>query len=204
MKWFSGLFNKEQADSSIVIVSGLPRSGTSMLMKMLDAGGLPPLTDNERTADDDNPKGYFEFEPVKKLRAGDTSWLPRAEGKAVKVISALLEYLPAGRRYHVLFMQRAIAEVLASQRQMLIRRGEDPDRVSDVEMAQYFEQHLAKVKGWLAAQKQIQVLYLDYNELLRQPAPQIRRINAFLDGRLDESRMAAMIDPSLYRQRAGQ
>jgi LPS sulfotransferase NodH len=204
MKLFSGLFaKKEKVDDSIVIVSGLPRSGTSMLMRMLDAGGLPPLTDNERTADDDNPKGYYEFEPVKKLREGDNSWLPRADGKSVKIISALLEYLPKSRNYKVLFMQRAISEVLASQRQMLIRRGEDPNKVSDAEMAQYFEKHLAKVKGWLAEQKNIEVLYLDYNELLRDPTPQVMRIKEFLGNRLDESQMKAMIDPSLYRQRAG-
>jgi hypothetical protein len=195
------IFKKNAVEESIVIVSGLPRSGTSMLMRMLDAGGLPPLTDNERSADDDNPKGYYEFEPVKKLREGDRTWLPRAQGKAVKIISALLEYLPAERQYRVLFMQRAIAEVLASQRQMLIRRGEDPDKVGDAEMAQYFQKHLAQVKDWLAKQKNIRVLYLDYNELVRNPGPQVREINAFLGNRLDETQMMAMIDPSLYRQR---
>lgn len=195
------LFKKHAVDDGIVIVSGLPRSGTSMLMRMLDAGGLPPLTDNERTADDDNPKGYYEFEPVKKLREGDFSWLPRAEGKAVKIISALLEYLPAAKHYRVLFMQRAITEVLASQRQMLVRRGEDPDRVSDAEMAQYFQKHLVQVKERLAKQKNVSVLYLDYNELVRNPASQVGQINAFLGNRLDEARMIAMIDLSLYRQR---
>ena len=194
-------FKKHAVDDGIVIVSGLPRSGTSMLMRMLDAGGLPPLTDNERTADDDNPKGYYEFEPVKKLREGDYSWLPRAEGKAVKIISALLEYLPAAKHYRVLFMQRAITEVLASQRQMLVRRGEDPDRVSDAEMAQYFQKHLVQVKERLAKQKNVSVLYLDYNELVRNPASQVGQINAFLGNRLDEARMIAMIDLSLYRQR---
>jgi hypothetical protein len=116
----------------VVVVSGLPRSGTSMLMNMLDAGGIPPLTDNLRAADDDNPRGYYEFEPVKKLREGDFSWLPNAQGKSVKIISALLAYLPPTETFQVLFMQRAIPEILASQRRMLINRGEDPDKVSDM------------------------------------------------------------------------
>src|SRR5262245_34269287 len=115
----------------IIIVSGLPRSGTSMMMKILEAGGLPVLTDALRTADDDNPKGYYEYERVKQLDKGDQAWLAEAEGKVVKVISALLTQLPATHQYRVIFMQRKLAEVLASQRKMLIHRGEPTDAVDD-------------------------------------------------------------------------
>jgi hypothetical protein len=201
MKFLSGLIRKGPATRPVVVVSGLPRSGTSMLMRMLEAGGLPPLTDALRSADADNPRGYYEFEPVKQLRQGDTSWLPQAQGKAVKIISALLAYLPPTQTYQVIFIQRAIPEILASQRKMLINRGEDPDKVSDAEMAQYFEKHLAQVLAWLAEQKNIQTLYVDYNQMLHDPAPTARQIYTFLGGNLDVEKMVGVVDPALYRQR---
>ena len=106
----------------ITIVSGLPRSGTSMMMRMLEAGGMPVITDNLRTADDDNPRGYFEFEPAKKTK-DDPSWLNAAEGKAVKMIYKLLYDLPDRLEYRVLIMRRNMQEVLTSQRKMLDRMG---------------------------------------------------------------------------------
>ena len=111
MKLFSNLFGGNKDSNTIVVVSGLPRSGTSMMMKMLEAGGIPPLTDKIRTADDDNPKGYYEFERVKKLKDGDSAWLDDAKGKAVKVITALLTYLPDTYNYNIVFMERALPEV---------------------------------------------------------------------------------------------
>src|SRR5437899_574640 len=116
--------------NTVTIVSGLPRSGTSMMMKMLEAGGMEPLTDHVRTADEDNPKGYYEFERVKDLEK-DQTWLEDAKGRYVKVISMLLKHLPAGYTYKVIFMRRTMEEILASQRKMLVRRGESPDRVAD-------------------------------------------------------------------------
>src|SRR5512134_2763803 len=148
----------------ITIVSGLPRSGTSMMMKLLEAGGLPPVTDNIRSADEDNPKGYYEFERVKQLTKGDVAWLPDAQGKAVKVIAALLPHLPAGYHYRVIFMQRAMPEVLASQRQMLIRRGEDPDKIPDDVLAKLFEKHLKQVNDWVGRQPNVERLDVNYNE----------------------------------------
>jgi hypothetical protein len=186
---------------SIVIVSGLPRSGTSMMMKMLEAGGLPPLTDNIRTADEDNPKGYYEFERVKKLREGDTAWLPEARGKVVKAIAALLPYLPGTFEYRVIFMRRAMPEVLASQRQMLIRRGEDPDKIPDEDMTRLYTKHLQQVDQWIASQANVRRIDIDYNDLIKDPDPQIAAINQFLDNRLDAAKMAEAIDPALYRQR---
>jgi LPS sulfotransferase NodH len=188
--------------NSIVIVSGLPRSGTSMMMKMLEATGIEPLTDHQRQADEDNPKGYYEFERVKKLKDGDTAWLPMVGNKAVKVISALLQHLPPEYEYRVIFMQRELSEVLASQRRMLENRDEDPDAVSDEQMAQLFVRHLQQVDAWLAAQSNIQRLDVNYNQLLRDPFPLLAQVNTLLGGKLDVEKMAAIIDPDLYRQRS--
>lgn len=188
-------------DQTIVVVSGLPRSGTSMMMKMLEAGGLPPLTDNLRTADEDNPKGYYEFERVKQLPKGDVAWLPDARGKAVKAIAALLPHLPPDYTYKVIFMRRAMPEVLASQKQMLIRRGEDPNKVSDADLTRLFEKHLAQVDAFIQSQPNIARLDADYNRLLTDPAPLARAINDFLGGTLDVDKMIEVVDPALYRQR---
>ncbi len=185
----------------ITIVSGLPRSGTSMMMKMLEAGGLPPVTDNIRTADEDNPKGYYEFERVKQLPKGDVAWLPDAQGKVVKVIAALLPSLPAGYQYRVIFMQRAMPEVLASQKQMLIRRGEDPNKIPDDVIAKLFEKHLKQVNDWVSQQPNVARLDVNYNEMLKNPQPFIEQINAFLGNQLDATKMATVVDPSLHRQR---
>jgi hypothetical protein len=192
---------KQIQNKAITVVSGLPRSGTSMMMKMLAAGGLPLLTDQIRKADPDNPEGYFEFEPVKQLKEGVIDWLPGATGKVVKVIATLLPYLPANYQYRVILMQRSMQEILASQRQMLVARGKDPNGVSDEEMARIFNIHLQKVVQWLENQRNVRYLEVNYNELLKYPQPSIERLNRFLDGELDVEAMAKGIDPNLYRQR---
>jgi hypothetical protein len=191
---------KPKPQSPIVIVSGLPRSGTSMMMKMLEAGGLPPLTDHIRTADLDNPKGYYEFERAKKLREGDFGWLPDAGGKVVKVIAALLVHLPPGYEYRVLFMRRRIEEVLASQSKMLEHRGE-AQKVDDATMADLFQKHVKQVEAWMDAQPHLQYIDVDYNAMLADPSPLVPGINQFLGGELDEAAMLAIVDPNLYRQR---
>ncbi|MBP8948245.1 MAG: sulfotransferase domain-containing protein [Candidatus Promineofilum sp.] len=188
-------------DQFITIVSGLPRSGTSMMMKMIDAGGIPPLTDALRVADEDNPKGYYEFERVKQMDKGDTAWVPEARGKAVKVISALLKHLPATEQYRVIFIRRNIDEILASQRKMLIRRGEDPDKQDDAQMKVLFEKHVRGVEQWLAGRGNVRTLYVHYSDMLGDPRPQIERVNAFLGGKLDTAQMAEVVDPALYRNR---
>jgi hypothetical protein len=188
------------AERPVVVVSGLPRSGTSMMMQMLARGGLEPLTDHERRADDDNPHGYYEFERVKQAPKGDVGWLPDARGKAVKVIAALLPYLPPTYRYRVIFMRRAMPEVLASQRAMLVRRGADPDAVGDAEMARLFDRHLARVDAWVAQQPHIARLDVAYGELLARPGEFAARVNRFLGGGLDEARMVEAVDPRHYRQ----
>lgn len=185
----------------IVIVSGLPRSGTSMMMKMLEAGGIPPLTDKLRTADNDNPKGYYEFERVKQMDKGDTGWMNQAQGKVVKVISALLKHLPAGYNYQVIFLRRHMSEILASQRKMLINRGEDPDKMDDAQMTMLFENHVRQVENWLAQQPNIEVLYVHYSDVMADPLTAINSMGRFLGRDLDVRAMAEVVDPDLYRNR---
>ena len=194
--FFSKLFEKE-----LVVVSGLPRSGTSMMMKMLEAGGIPPLQDNIRTADEDNPKGYYEFERMKKL-PDDTAWMPEAVGKAVKIIALLLTKLPLkGYRYKVLFMRRDIEEIMKSQKQMLIRRGESPDKISDEEMITTYNRHLSEVLSFLEANSCFTVFFVNYNDLMRDPEDWVPRIAAFLGKEIDIEAMKAVVDPNLYRNR---
>ena len=192
---------KPTSQPMVTVVSGLPRSGTSMMMKMLEAGGIPPLTDEIREADTDNPRGYYEFERVKKLDEGDTAWLEEAQGKAVKVISALLKYLPQGYTYKVIFMRRNMEEILASQKQMLIRRGEPTDAASDEELEELFAKHLAQVQAWVDEQPNVDVLYVSYNETVENPLQQVVRVNHFLGDTLDVQNMVAVVDQVLYRQR---
>ncbi len=201
MKRLFRLIQRPAQDQAITIVSGLPRSGTSMMMKMLEAGGMPVLTDHQRAPDEDNPKGYYEFERVKKLPEGDYAWLPEARGRVVKVISALLEHLPTNYDYRVIFMQRKMEEILASQKQMLLRANKPDEGISDDDLAAMYARHLASVQAWLAARPNFRVLYVDYNDLLVRPETHIPQINRFLGGRLDTDKMTYVVDPSLYRQR---
>jgi hypothetical protein len=193
---------REQTTDSIFIVSGLPRSGTSLMMRMLEAGGLTPMTDGIRSADDDNPRGYYEFERVKKLRSGDVEWLEDAAGRVVKVVATLLYHLPDAYTYRVVFMSRRISEILASQRTMLVNRGEDVDAGLDREMARVFSGHLERLDGWLAGKPNVKVLKVDYNELVSgRVGESAARTNDFLGGGLDLASMAAVVEPDLYRQR---
>jgi hypothetical protein len=186
----------------IVVVSGLPRSGTSMAMKMLEAGGLPLVTDGLRRADEDNPRGYYEFEPVKELaRSTDTSWLAGARGKGVKIISTLLRELPRSYNYRVIFMRRDLREILASQAKMLERRAETSE-TEDARMTELFENDLWRAGYLLQHGPQFRTLALHYTRVLSEPLAEARRINEFLGGGLDVERMAAVVDPELYRNRA--
>lgn len=185
----------------ITIVSGLPRSGTSMMMMMLEAGGIAPMADGIREADDDNPKGYYEFERVKKIKE-DKAWLPDAKGKVVKMISQLLLDLPGDYQYKVIFMRRNIQEVLASQKQMLIRRGTfKEDGVSDEEMGKFLTMHVDQVLKKTKAMDNIEMLCIDYNAMLAGADDSVTKINTLLGGGLNTEAMAGTIDKSLYRQR---
>ncbi len=207
MGFLSRLFGKSETSAPpettpVIVVSGLPRSGTSMMMKMLEAGGLDVYVDDMRSPDDDNPEGYYEFERVKQLDKGDTDWVQDARGQVVKVISALLAYLPPKCEYKVIFMHRNIQEVLASQQKMLDRREEAGGSLSDEEMAELYRKHLAQVDDWLKQQPNFSVLEVDYNQLLADPAPQTDLVNRFLGGTLNSEGMMAVVNPTLYRNRA--
>lgn len=184
----------------VIIVSGLPRSGTSMMMKMLEAGGIPVLIDNIRKADDDNPRGYYEFERVKQIKT-DTAWLEEARGKAVKMVSALLKHLPGGYSYRVIFMRRNMEEILASQQRMLERQGKPTDDVSNERLAKLYEQHLKEMETWIAEQSNIDVLYISYNDMLQDPIGKAKEVNRFLDDALSVDRVVGVVDKTLYRQR---
>jgi hypothetical protein len=186
----------------IVVVSGLPRSGTSMLMKMLEAGGLPILTDGLRPADEDNPKGYFEVERVKNLAGeSDKAWLAGARGKGIKVISYLLRSLPPHFNYRVVFIRRDLEEVLASQRKMLARRGEAEDTPPE-RMRALFEDDLWRAGYQLKRRPEFESIELQYSAVLARPLEEAQRLAVFLGGGLDVEAMAAAVDPQLYRNRA--
>ena len=171
-----------------------------MVMQMLAAGGLPPLTDGVRGADADNPRGYYEFEKVKQLKK-DTTWLESAKGKAVKVISQLLDQLPLHKPYKIVFVLRKMDEILASQRAMLARRWQPSDRISDAEMAAAFGRHLNAVQQWLAEYPQMEVLYVNYSAVLCDPFATSHEIKTFLARPLEIRQMANVVDESLYCQR---
>ena len=185
----------------ITIVSGLPRSGTSLMMQMLAAGGMPILSDGERRADVDNPKGYLEWERIKQL-PNDPGCIAESEGKAVKVISKLLLSLPPGHEYRIIFMERPMTEVLASQEQMLRHRGA-ADGPNAAAMARAFEKHLHEVNRWFKGKPDVRILRVHYHSVLHEPATVAERLVQFLGVPLKVEAMSQQMDRTLYRQRAG-
>jgi hypothetical protein len=184
----------------ITIVSGLPRSGTSLMMQMLQAGGLPALSDGERKADTDNPKGYLEWERIKQLPR-NPSLIAEAEGKVVKVISQLILSLPPDHEYCVLFMQRPLPEILKSQDEMLRRRG-NADAINDASaIEEAFQRHLIEVNKWLSDKTNVRVSRVHYHRVLREPKSVAEEIGAFLKVPLDVDAMIRQVDGSLYRNR---
>ena len=186
-------------NSAIIIVSGLPRSGTSLMMQMLDKGGLEVVTDNVRTPDADNPRGYYEFEQVKKIKA-DKSWLAQTRGKAFKMVSQLLYELPATENYRIIFMERDLDEVLASQEKMLERLGRPA--VPREQMKRSFNLHLEKLHQWLPQQPHLKVLRVRYDALVQRPDVEAERVNKFLGGKMKMATMVQSVEPQLYRNRA--
>ena len=186
----------------VVVVSGLPRSGTSMLMNMLAAGGLELLSDGARAADEDNPRGYFELERVMELAEDrDRSWLRAARGKGVKIISHLLKHLPRENDYRVILVERALPEVIASQNRMLSNRGEQ-NPVDDLATADLYAKHLLAVRGWLSLQANCRRLNIQYRAAVDEPRKVAAELAEFVGAGLDATRMAAAVDAALYRNRA--
>lgn len=184
----------------ITIVSGLPRSGTSLMMQMLDAGGMPVLSDGERKADTDNPKGYLEWERIKQLPK-NPGIIAEAEGKVVKAISQLILSLPPDHEYRIVFMQRPLPEVVKSQDEMLRHRG-NVDSISDTSaIEEAFQRHLIEVNRWLASQPNMRVLRLHYHRVLREPRAVAEEVATFLEVPLDIDAMLGQVDGSLYRNR---
>jgi hypothetical protein len=182
---------------SIHIISGLPRSGTSMVMRMLQNGGMPLVVDGVRQADSDNPRGYFEYEPVKHLQK-DRAWLGQCRGKALKVVSNLLPYLPGEYDYKVIFMLRPISQVLASQKKMLLGQGLAYDRGQEPRLAAKFKDHLYDIRLWLAKTANFNTLFLKYPQVVANPSGHAALIRDFLGLELDISAMSAAVEPSLH------
>ena len=184
----------------ITIVSGIPRSGTSMVMQMLVAGGMPALTDQVRLPDENNPRGYFEYTRVKSLR-NDTSWLDEAIGKSLKVIHLLLAELPEDRRYRVIFIKRDLNEVVESQTKMLTRAGRTGANLPAGTLVGIFDKEMTRILKWLSEKPNFEVLLVHYEDLIKMPLEESRKINAFLGGLLNENAMAEAVDKTLYRSR---
>jgi hypothetical protein len=192
--------------ASITIVSGLPRSGTSVMMQMLVAGGIPPLTDDIRKPDADNPRGYFEFERAKQIKA-DKAWLADAEGKVVKMVHLLLPDLPpdGDRRYDIVFMRRDLAEVVRSQGVMLARVGKPGGNIAAEPLIAVYRQQIDRVLKHLAGRSGVRLIEINYNDLVRSPGPTAEKVAEFLhpSGRtMDVGAMARAVDPALYRNRS--
>ncbi len=189
-----------EAQEIVTVVAGLPRTGTSMMMQMLVAGGLVPLTDGKRVADADNPRGYLEYEPATRLR-DDASWVPQAKGKVVKIVAQLLPFLPPPLHYRIIFMHRNLQEVIASQQTMLERQGKAKGTLGPAELAAVLDRQAGDVARVMAARPHVRVLHLDYRKVVRQPAEAARRLNVFLGGKLNVDAMVAAVDPALHRQK---
>lgn len=186
---------------TIVVVTGLPRSGTSLVMRMIDAGGIPALSDDHRAPDENNPHGYFELEAV-KATGRDASWVEAAAGRSVKVIHALLPRLPEGHRYDVILVERDLHEVAASQRAMLVRGGAPGgDASEDARWAQVFARQLEETRRWLDDAPHVRWTSVAHRRLLRDPVGSARSLATFLARPVDVERMAAQVDATLYRSR---
>ena len=187
----------------ITVVSGLPRSGTSLMMRILQEAGLPPLTDWVRPADGDNPYGYFEHQGARQLPQGHVDWLEQAPGMAVKVVAPLLHFLPEHYRYRIVLMRRNMEEILASQRIMLQHRQQPDGPLSDAEMAELYDATIKQVVQWVEGQPHLTMAQINYNELVTDAHQALAPLETVLGPGLDRQGLAQLVDPDLYRQRRG-
>jgi hypothetical protein len=190
------------ASRRITVVTGLPRSGTSMIMQMLHAGGVPILADGYRQPDLDNPRGYFEFKPATSL-ASDSTWMPRAQGKALKLVPMLLRHLPPDYCYDIIFIRRDLREVIASQTLMKQHQQENASPIDEDQLVAVYERHLQRTIDWLGKQNHMRVLHIRHDEVLHHTLEVADQIAAFLARSLtlNTRAMTAVVDPTLYRQR---
>ena len=205
LSFLRGAYLRRKLGPPIVVVSGLPRSGTSMMMKMLSAAGLPIVTDEVRSADDDNPKGYFEYDKTTQLRS-DSSWICDARGKVVKIVAQLIPELPIETedkpvQYRVVFMERDLDEVLASQHTMLNQQGRKGANLEPSRLAGVFKDQLQKVHHFIQ-ERNIPCLVVRHAHAIQEPSSVAESVNNFIGGSLDVDAMAAVVDPTLYRERA--
>jgi hypothetical protein len=185
----------------VVVVAGLPRSGTSMMMQALAAAGIAPYADHRRAPDPDNPRGYFEHENATRLRQ-DASWISEARGKAVKIVAHLLPYLPAGEEYRIILMHRNLEEVVASQRAMLARLERAGGRLDDRLLARTYTRQLVQVQTWLRSRPDVAVLPVNYADMVGEPGETLAKLAGFLGEPFDKAAATAAVDPSLQRQDA--
>jgi len=190
-----------QNNAPTIIVSGLPRSGTSLMMSMLQAGGYDLVTDHVRQTDEFNPNGYFEYEAVKNLKDGNLAWLQETSGKVVKVVSPLLQYLPDGFSYRVIFMQRNLIEVLASQAKMLKGMQKTATAEDQAQLEKAYEEHLRRINEWMMQKANIQSIKISYNQLMATPRVVLEQLATFLERPLNVEPMIGMINPDLYSNR---
>jgi len=201
LEFLKRAFRRQQGEP-IVVVSGLPRSGTSMLMKMLDAGGMAIMTDSERVADIDNPKGYFEYERVKDLeKETDKSYVREGRGKVLKVISFLIKDLPDDNDYRVIFMRRDLDEVLASQNKMIHRLGTEDSAAAEDAMKEAYRNDIVRTRLLCKNRQNFELIEVNYKNTIEDPEATARCVNAFVGGHLDEAAMREVVDGSLYRNR---
>ena len=197
----SSFLRKLKYGDDVIVVSGLPRSGTSMMMKMLDAAALSIMTDNERAADEDNPKGYFEYARVKDLKdEADKSWVREARGQVLKVISHLLETLPDENFYRVILVRRDFDEIIASQNKMLERRGEE-NQVADSTVKEAYIRHLVDIRYMVRRRPNFEMIEVQFKQAMETPRSFVTDVNKFLGGNLDVESMMAVVDLELYRNR---
>ena len=197
----SSFLRKLKYGDDVIVVSGLPRSGTSMMMKMLDAAALSIMTDNERAADEDNPKGYFEYARVKDLKdEADKSWVREARGQVLKVISHLLETLPDENFYRVILVRRDFDEIIASQNKMLERRGEE-NQVADSTVKEAYIRHLVDIRYMVRRRPNFEMIEVQFKQAMETPRSFVTDVNKFLGGNLDVESMMDVVDLELYRNR---
>lgn len=184
-------------DNQIVVVSGLPRSGTSLMMQMLQSGGIEVLTDSNRKADVSNPKGYLEYKPVMALHK-DNSWLNIAQNKSIKIVAPLLKFLDPKYRYKVIFMTRDLSEVVKSQQKMI---GKDIDTLP-VKLFEAYKRQLQQVETWKEKEPSVEFIYIDYKDAIYNTERTVKKVASFVGKQLNTEAMQSCVDKNLHRNKA--